>query len=207
MKSIFIIGDSISLYYHSYLKKLLKNKAIYRRKGNEKEIEIALNDPNNPFGANGGDSSQVIEYMNQMMEIGQKYDMLLINCGLHDIRTDRENFKKQTEEKVYEKNLNKIIELGNQLSNKLIWISTTHINNEIHNSRKGGYLRYNEDVEKYNQIANNIMQQNNIEIIDLYKFTKKLECKEMYRDHVHFKDNISKKQAEYIYKTLNHLLK
>ena len=102
---------------------------------------------------------------------------------------------------------NKIIELGNQLANKLIWISTTHVNNEIHNSRKSGYMRFNEDVIKYNKIASNIMKQNHIEIIDLYNFTKELECKEMYRDHVHFKDYISKKQAEYIYIKLEPLLK
>ena len=36
-------------------------------------------------------------------------------------------------------------------------------------------------------------------IIDLYKFTKSIEADDMYKDHVHFKDNISKKQAEYIY--------
>lgn len=29
----------------------------------------------------------------------------------------------------------------------------------------------------------------------------------MYRDHVHFRDYISEKQEEFIYKTLNHLLK
>lgn len=46
MKTIFVIGDSISLYYHRYLKELLKDKAIYNRKGDEKEI---LHDPNNPL--------------------------------------------------------------------------------------------------------------------------------------------------------------
>ena len=207
MKSIFIIGDSISLYYHLYLKKFLKNKALYYRKGNETEIDEALHESNNIFSANGGDSSQVIEYMEQMIKKGSKYDILLINCGLHDIRTDRKNKKKQIEENVYKRNLNKIIELGNQLANKLIWISTTHVNNEIHNSRKSGYLRFNEDVIKYNKIASNIMKQNHIEIIDLYNFTKELECKEMYSDHVHFKDYISKKQAEYIYIKLEPLLK
>ena len=68
MKSIFIIGDSISLYYHLYLKKFLKNKALYYRKGNETEIDEALHESNNIFSANGGDSSQVIEYMEQMIK-------------------------------------------------------------------------------------------------------------------------------------------
>lgn len=52
MKKVFVIGDSISLYYHKFLKEILKEEAIYARKGNEEDIKIALQDPNNPFGAN-----------------------------------------------------------------------------------------------------------------------------------------------------------
>ena len=206
MKKIFVIGDSISLYYHAYLKELLKEEAIYYRKGDEKEIQVALHDPNNPFGANGGDSKLIIEYLEQMKQKNQSYDLLLINCGLHDIRTDRESLKKQIDEKEYEENLKKIISLGKKLSNKLIWISTTHVNDKIHNARKGGYLRYNEDVVRYNEIADKIMKQNYIEIIDLYQFTKKIESEEMYRDHVHFKDEISKKQAEFIFESIKKYL-
>ena len=199
MKSIFLIGDSISLYYHKYLKEILNDEAYYSRKGNEDEIKSALNTPNNPYGANGGDSELVVSYMENMVENGKKYDLLLVNCGLHDIRIDRENLKRQISEEKYKQNLEKIVKLALKITNKLIWINTTHVNNKIHNSREYGYLRFNEDVIKYNEIANEIMNKSNIEIIDLYKFTKSIEGDDMYKDHVHFKDNISKKQAKYIY--------
>lgn len=199
MKNIFLIGDSISLYYHKYLKEILNGKAYYSRKGNEDEIKSALNTPNNPYGANGGDSNLVVKYMENMVEKGKKYDLLLVNCGLHDIRVDRETLKKQVGEKIYKQNIEKIVELASRISNKLIWINTTHVNVNIHNKREDGYLRFNKDVINYNEIAKEIMKENNIEIIDLYKFTKSIENDEMYKDHVHFKDNISKKQAEYIY--------
>ena len=199
MKNIFLIGDSISLYYHKYLKEILNGKAYYSRKGNEDEIKSALNTPNNPYGANGGDSNLVVKYMENMVEKGKKYDLLLVNCGLHDIRVDRETLKKQVGEKIYKQNIEKIVELASRISNKLIWINTTHVNVNIHNKREDGYLRFNKDVINYNEIAKEIMKENNIKIIDLYKFTKSIENDEMYKDHVHFKDNISKKQAEYIY--------
>ena len=137
--------------------------------------------------------------MENMVEKGKKYDLLLVNCGLHDIRVDRETLKKQVGEKIYKQNIEKIVELASRISNKLIWINTTHVNVNIHNKREDGYLRFNKDVINYNEIAKEIMKENNIEIIDLYKFTKSIENDEMYKDHVHFKDNISKKQAEYIY--------
>ena len=199
MKNMFLIGDSISLYYHKYLKEILNGKVYYFRKGNEDEIKSALNTPNNPYGANGGDSELVVSYMENMVENGKKYDLLLVNCGLHDIRIDRENLKRQISEEKYKQNLEKIVKLALKITNKLIWINTTHVNNKIHNSREYGYLRFNEDVIKYNEIANEIMNKSNIEIIDLYKFTKSIEGDDMYKDHVHFIDNISKKQAEYIY--------
>ena len=206
MKTVFIIGDSISLHYHEYIKKLLENKAQYYRKGSTGEIQEALNDPNNPFGANGGDSNLVLEYMQELKSKNKKFDLLLINCGLHDIRVDRRNNKIQLDENQYRENLNKIIEISKDLSNKLIWISTTPVNDEIHNSRNDGYLRYNKDVEKYNELAQNIMSANNIKIIDLYEFTKKLESKDIYRDHAHYREDICKKQAQFIYDNIKELL-
>ena len=206
MKTVFIIGDSISLHYHQYIKKLLENKAQYYRKGSIGEIEEALHDPNNPFGANGGDSNLVVEYMEELKCKNKKFDILLINCGLHDIRVDRRNNKIQLDENQYRENLNKIIEISKDLSNKLIWISTTPVNDEIHNSRNDGYLRYNKDVQKYNELAQNVMKTNNIKIIDLYEFTKKLENEDMYRDHVHYKEEIYEKQAQFIYDNIKELL-
>lgn len=47
------------------------------------------------------------------------------------------------------------------------------------------------------------MKKNGIRIIDLYKFTYNLKNDNMYRDHVHYKDEISKEQAEFIFNGLN----
>lgn len=80
------------------------------------------------------------------------------------------------------------------------------IDNNRHNERKAGSFRYNEDVVKYNQIADSVMKHSKVESIDLYTFTKKLESADIYRDHVHFKDEISEKQAKFIYENLKKLL-
>lgn len=130
-------------------------------------------------------------------------DILLVNCGLHDIRIDRVTAKKQDSEEDYAKNLEKIIKLGKEILDEFIWITTTHVDDHIHNRRKEGCFRYNNDVVKYNEIANNIMKKYGIRVIDLYEYTYNLKNENMYRDHVHYKDEISKKQAEYIYNKLN----
>lgn len=203
MKSIFVIGDSISLYYHKYLKELFKNVAEYSRKGSEEDIKIALEAPNNPFGANGGDSRRVKAYMEKMKKENIHVDILLVNCGLHDIRTDRVTGKIQVPEEEYAKNLEDIIKLEKEIAKEFIWISSTHVDDNLHQQRKEGCYRYNKDVIRYNEIANDIMKKNDIRIIDLYKFTYNLKNDNMYRDHVHYTDEISKKQAEFIYNELN----
>ncbi len=206
MKSIFLIGDSISLYYHKYLKELLKDEVKYYRKGNEDEIESALNNPNNPYGANGGDSNLVFKYMNQMIDDNKKYDLILVNCGLHDIRIDRKSLKRQTDKLQYKINIENILRLGQKMSSRFIWINTTPIRDKIHNKRKEGYIRYNKDVIEYNKIADDVMRENNIEIIDLYNFTKSIQIKDAYSDHVHFKEEISKDQAKFIYDNIKKYL-
>lgn len=80
---------------------------------------------------------------------------------------------------------------------------STHVDDIRHNKRKRGCFRYNKDVVKYNEIANKIMKQYGIRVIDLYKFTYNLKSENMYRDYVHYKDEISRKQAEFIHNELN----
>ena len=82
-RDVFIIGDSISIHYGPYLKKYISNNYNYDRK---RGLEVALKDLDNPVGANAGDSRMVLQYLKEEQEKETKYDVLLINCGDHDIR-------------------------------------------------------------------------------------------------------------------------
>lgn len=202
MKKVYLVGDSISLKYNEPLKALLNGKCIFSRKGDENEIKEAIKNLNDPYGANGGDSFEVLEHLNKLKSEKFKCDILLLNAGLHDIRRDREDNSIQTRKMDYELNLKKIIAVGKKMAKKVIWISTTHVVDEIHNMREGGYLRFNADVEEYNYIANEVMKKEKIQIIDLNSFTKELKVTPLYKDHVHFTEEVSKLQAEYIYERI-----
>jgi hypothetical protein len=65
---------------------MLKDKFEYDIK---RGIEQALTDLDRPIGANAGDSRMVMDYLAEEYEENTKYDILLINCGLHDVRRDR----------------------------------------------------------------------------------------------------------------------
>lgn len=198
-RELFVIGDSISIHYGPYLKKMIEDKFNYDRK---RGIDQALEDLDKPVGANAGDSGMILKYLTEQYHKNTKYDILLINCGLHDIRIDRFSHKIQIELEDYKMNLTKIIKLLKIMANKTIWIGLTPVIDVIHNSRTTGYLRYINDVKTYDIAAKEIMIENKIPCIDMYNFTKELGD-DIYCDHVHFKHEIRKLQAAFIAEYVN----
>jgi|GEM_PF-68664 len=198
-RNVFVIGDSVSIHYGPFLKKMITDKFNYDRK---RGIDQALVDLDNPIGANAGDSRMVLAYLKEEFKKNTKYDILLLNCGLHDIRVDRETLQVQVKIEEYEKNLIEIINLSKIMSNKLIWIGSTPVVDKIHNSRKKGFLRYSKDAENYNNAALKVMKKYDIPCIDMYAFTKSLGDN-IYFDHVHYKEEVRKLQASFIAGYLN----
>jgi len=197
-RSIFVIGDSISIQYGPYLQEELSPDFAYDRK---QGTEQALKDLNIPVGANGGDSGMVLAYLKEQQEQNVRYDVLLVNCGLHDVKTDPIKGSKQITLNQYEQNIEEICRLGLSMSNQMIWIRTTPMIDEIHNSRNQSFHRFHRDVTDYNAAADKIMDQHQIAAIDLHTFTLDLGT-EVYCDHVHFTDEVRKQQAVFIAKQL-----
>ena len=223
MKSVFIVGDSISLFYHKYLKENLKDVAIYSRKGSEEEIATALTPGEsleNIWKANGGNSDLVLEYFKTLesrFNFGgkaNKQDVILFNCGLHDIKTKGTSKALSVSPFMYAHNLRKIIAEFNRLkkhglASQLVWISTTPVVDSLHNAKRTYNFRYNADVIKYNSIAEKIMNKHGIPIIDLYTFTKDVldNNDNCFRDELNYSDKVSLLQANYIADKLQPYLK
>jgi lysophospholipase L1-like esterase len=192
---IYLIGDSISIQYGPYLKEYLLENIQYSRKEGEDE---ALLDLDNPIGANGGDSSMVLTFLEAKLQTNTiDFDYLILNCGLHDIKTDPFTNKKQVPLELYIQNLEAIINLLSKKNIKLIWIKTTPCVDKIHNSEDSKFFRFANDCMAYNIEADKIMNKSKIPMIDLYSFTKKLG-ENIYCDHVHYLDHIREKQASFI---------
>jgi hypothetical protein len=200
MKKLFVVGDSISIHYGPYLKEYLKDFMTYGRKAGE---EDALLDLDNPQGANGGDSSMVLEYLTQKIAspTGLQADVLLFNCGLHDIKTDPTTGEIQIPIETYKENMKRIIDLvmTSCPATEMIWIRTTPVDDEIHNSKQKKFHRHQRDGDLYNQAADEIMSVHGIRIIDVFTFTNNLRYQgALYYDHVHFHRHIREKQGAFI---------
>lgn len=193
--NIYVLGDSISIQYGPYLQGYLKGLMGYARKAGEEEALLNLD---KPLGANGGDSSMVLSFLKgKAGQGGIDADLLLVNCGLHDIKTDPATGRKEIPLPQYEENLRAIIQTVAAMRPRLIWIRTTPCDEIVHNRPGMAFFRFAADCAAYNLAADRIMSKAGIPSIDLHTFTLKLG-NDLFCDHVHFHDPIREKQAAFI---------
>ncbi len=193
-RKILVVGDSISLAYGPELKKILENKYDYITKNTNADA----GNLDYPTGPNAGDSRMVLSYLKTLSkESGFHADLLLLNCGLHDIKTNPKTGFKAIDQHLYKNNLDSIFRILQKMKLRVVWINTTPVNDSIHNSKRIGFYRYNNDVIKYNHIADSICLKHHIQMIDLYQFSKIFPLSAI-ADHVHFKPEYARLQAAYI---------
>ena len=192
---LYVLGDSISIQYGLYLKAYLNGVMEYSRKEGEEE---ALLDLDIPQGANGGDSGMVLSFLKaKALSGGIGADLLLLNCGLHDLKTDPTTGERQVSIDEYKENLEAIVEVVAEMNTGLIWVRTTPCDETVHNHEGMTFHRFSADCNAYNLAADKIMSSLGVPLIDLYTFTLNLG-KDLYSDHVHFHDHIREKQAAFI---------
>lgn len=206
MINVFLIGDSISLDYGEFIKDYVdRGINVYGKPGAE-EAYVNLDIP---VAGNGGDSSMILEYINEVKDKDiMKCDYFFFNCGLHDIKHDMESKKIQVPIEDYIKNLHCIIDFMQKRSVKTVFINTTPAATERYDSTFPFY-RLTEDVPEYNMAAEKVMKERNVPVIDLYSFTKalKLEGDDLFRDHTHFCDDVRKLHAAFIAGQINAFVK
>lgn len=193
-KKLLVIGDSISLAYGPELKLIMESKYDYATKNTNADA----GNLDYPTGPNAGDSHMVLNYLKSLAKDKKShFDLLILNCGLHDIKTNPETGLKAISPNLYRNNLDSIFIIVKKMKLKLIWINTTPVNDSIHNHSQVGFLRFNRDVILYNHIADSICNRQHIRIIDLYNFSKIFPVSAI-ADHVHFKPEFARLQAAYI---------
>ena len=159
--------------------------------------KVCRDQPDEPNGANGGDSALVLRYLDACRARDCHWDVLLANCGLHDLRTDPQTGAKQVEPESYRRNLQAIVDVGRLLTGCLLWVRTTPVTDSIHNSRSRAFHRFAADVDGYNEIADGVMRARGVATIDLCRFTRNLGDG-IVIDHVHYAEEARRLQAAFI---------
>ncbi|WP_439481104.1 SGNH/GDSL hydrolase family protein [Cyclobacterium plantarum] len=203
LPKVFVIGDSISMQYGPYLEQYLNGSWVYDRKRDDGMNSANLD---NPAGANGGDSGMVLDYLRQKMnDPAFNPDLMLINCGLHDIKTGVNTGERQINLDQYRDNLEDIHDLLEERGIPMVWIRTTPVDDEQHNANQRSFYRYAADLAIYNAVADEVFSSRDVPMIDLHRFTLNLG-ENLYIDHVHFNEETRARQAAFIAGFLNQYL-
>ncbi len=193
--SILLIGDSIAFHYQPYLKCYLGDQIDLRTKQGYRE---ALEDLNHPRGANCGDSSQVLAFLTGLFQHAElRPNIVLFNCGLHDIKMDPSTEQLQVEPEAYRRNLEGILAVAKNHAIRPLWITTTPVDDFRHRRFSPEVLRREREVIRYNAIAAELMEANEVATADLHRFTRSLEG-DIYTDHVHYTEEVRRLQAGYL---------
>ncbi len=195
-KRLMLVGDSIAFEYGPYLMKMLEDEYVmYEKEGRE----IAAQNLDVAVGGNAGDSKNVVRFVKQMESEGRfNFDLFLFNCGLHDLKRNKPDRALQVPLADYESNLREVVAICKKNNVKAIFVDITPILDSRY-GENAEFIRKNEDVIAYNEVALKVMKENDIPVIDLNAYTLSLgQLSQTMRDHAHYYTDIQQKQARYI---------
>ena len=180
MKNILLIGDSIRMGYAGHIKAKLDGEA-----------NVIYPEENCQFAC------YVFRYFSDWISgiDGKEIDLVHWNAGLHDVlRLFGED--PTTPLEIYEYYIERIcIRMKKLCPNaKFVFATSTSVVSEKMNP---DFMRYNEDIEKYNEAA---VKKHGFKVNDLYEFSKTLPM-ESRSDAVHFYTEIG--EAAFTQKVLD----
>lgn len=182
---VLIIGDSISIGYFKPVQEMLAGRAI-----------VEHNPGNAAHTANG--LARLDEWLGDT-----KWDVIHFNHGLHDLKYIDENGRNVSAEKghqqipidQYERNLDEIVTRLEKTGAKLIFANTTPVPD-------GTGFRVKGDAQKYNVVAEKVMQKHGVPVNDLYSFAM-ARLDEIQRPvNVHFTPEGSRLLGEQVVKVI-----
>ena len=201
---VFVLGSSQTIQFGPYLEKKLDGIFRYDRK-RDSGGERAEDNLDIPQGASGGDSSMVLAYLRQRRHNNPiDADILLLQCGLHDIKTEPSTGRKQVPIHQFESNLQEALKEAEQMGLKVAWLRITPVIDEIHNARSKSFHRFSADVDSYNAVADRIMAKAGAESIDMNPLCQSL-IPEAFIDHIHYDLPAREAQASFITSELRRL--
>lgn len=188
-KKILIIGDSISIGYTPFVQEALKDKAIVKHNpGNAQHTGTGL--------------LKLDEWLGE-----EAWDIILFNWGLWDLcyrhpdakiygNRDKINGTITFLPDEYAANLDKLVKQLKQTHAKLIFVTTTYI-------PPGEAGRIQGDENRYNKLALEVINKNEILVNDIHNYSKKVHKRyKSAEDDVHYTKAGYSLLAKKILKTL-----
>ena len=170
MSDVILLGDSIRIGYQEKVRKQIARRAT-----------VWTPDEHS------GTTERTIEHLDEWV-ISRRPDVVHLNCGLHDIRTEFGCDVAAVPLNRYADNVRSIMtRLEAETDATVIWALTTPVNQEWHHNVKG-FDRLEEDVVAYNTDAAEICRELGVAVNDLYSLVNTAGRDDLLLpDGVHFK--------------------
>lgn len=165
---ILSIGDSISMGYREALSAALADIGAVERPA-----------------TNCSDSRTHIA--NMACWVGNTaWDVIIFNCGLHDIKRASAADQNQVPLDEYGRNLQRIVSFLKPRATHLVWVTTTPVVDETHQSTRP-FHRYTKDILRYNSLATAVMHTHRLPQCDLHTWVLTMSKEQVIgADGVHF---------------------
>ncbi len=115
---------------------------------------------------NAGDSRRVIASLDRWLAATPKAERVVFNCGLHDIKRDRQSGQINVPLDEYRENVRGAVARLVEAGKVILWAQTTPVIYERHVSK--GFDRRDEDVVAFNRVAEEIMADTGVAVCRLY---------------------------------------
>ncbi len=180
---VLLIGDSISMGYTIPVRELLQGVANVQR-----------------IPTNGGPTIRGWDRLDEWLG-KQKWDVIHFNWGLHDLKI-MDDGQHQVPLDYYRLTLERLVKRLKATGARLIWASTTPVPEGDVQPK-----RVPMDVVRYNEVARQIMEANDIPIDDLYAFALPRLSEIQQSVNVHFTEDGSRALAKQVTEHIQNALK
>jgi len=186
MKKLLVIGDSISIGYTPHLRRHLDGQFDVTR-----------------CEGNGWDSKNVLGRLEDYLAGAGDVAMILVNCGLHDIRRDRGGDGCQVPLADYRWNVRAILDRLIAAAPTVVWVRTTPVDDGRHEATHDKFDRLSADVDAYNAVADALAKAAGVPVIDLHQAVIDADTDTCIRnDGVHMTDDGYGLLGDYIAKAV-----
>ncbi len=179
VKSIGMIGDSIA---HGYYDE--QNLGYFTRLAQK---ILSIHSGEYVFNNMSQSGDNVADATNRAIHevLSRNFDLILVNIGINDLRRRKDsNLQLDFSEGARRMYWNKLLDMLALAKAKVVVLDLTPVIEERY-SEQATLIRYNADVEKYNEIIKEICNNHNIAFFSRYSLWKKRELKDLYKDATH----------------------
>ncbi len=149
LKTVLIAGDSISFGYAPLVAESLSGM-----------FSVAT------LPENGGTSENLLARVDEWL-IKPRFDIIQVNCGLHDLATGRSTLQNRAPIKRYRENVLRLMRILESSGSQVAWATTTPVLFWRHRKNKA-FDRREMDVLLYNKAATGLAKKLQIPVNDLH---------------------------------------